>query len=225
MGRNLCNGIPTKITISKKNNSHEIENDKDALLKNISHYINISDYDIASDKDTLELSIKKDIFNNNFLDCLKEVHELTEIEYPYIKIFGDSDEGKEFDYTIRFKPKIDYIKEMVPTDHKVNLKVYDDINNKDNYYQHVLFGKTVLEIDGDKLTDVFHTNYYDNYWILYDTKLEDYYSVHIEFIPLWMQVGKIYGEEENHVIYIINNLKSSYYKSKLSKDLFYCIFG
>lgn len=209
MGRYVANGVPAIICICKKNYKNcDVTKLKDEILKEVSKYVNIHDYDILVDKEVLNLFLKKEIFDENIHELIKELEPITSCRSHLLY-------NKKIDWD-------NFDQERYP----INLKEYDDEYNYQNDYDRKnLKEKKYIECIDEEF-DCVEPFYPINKWMIWGNKLlSENLEVYFYNIQLWCDWNKYDGEDETRLLYILNNLKKSYYKTKLGKDLIYYVSG
>lgn len=202
MGRYLATGIMTRFSIIGRkrmfyDKDFKLEKEIDNILNDINKIIDPSLYKLTNkDDECYEFSLKPDIFDNNIHELIREISPLT---YPNVDFFADFYNEKEN------LNNNDFIKNY-PFACKVNSK-----------------GEYCIEINGEEIKEDYP--FYPLYWIINDERL--FYNVEIRAatILLWIDQDKYDGEDETEMLRIINNMKTKYYNSVLSKALIYYITG
>lgn len=221
MGRYLANGIPTRIILHYNDNVKKT-NDEDLkqIKKDLKRYLNINNYNLNIDDQNRKIifEIDKDFFESNIHNCIKEISCLT---LPYIERKERSENLGLYDLNGLSEKEImkDFSQETYPI-HLI--KKHDRIYPE--RYKYVIEENTLQS----------SSTYHQNYWLYWESSvLGGYtyfsrpkkYSVNIELIQLWADINKYCGEDENYLLYILNNLKTKYYNNPLSKNLIYYIEG
>lgn len=204
MGRALAAGIMTRFDITKKNNWNnehfDLEKNLKRILKDISNIIDPSMYEVVMhDNESYEFALKPEIFNKNIHELIKEIGPLT---CPNISCFYDI--GCELT-----EKNTDICSKKMIEKYPFAIKVSEDgtyfveLNEEENEWEEGLF---------DPL-----------YWIIKDDELSENVEISASVILLWMDESKYVGEDETNMLKIMNNMKSKYYSSPLSKALIYYI--
>ncbi len=202
MGRFLANGVMTRFEIAKKDTSYSdekfnLEKEMNNILKEINKTIDTSLYEITSkSKGHWIFSLKPEIFNKNIHDLIRELCPLT---CPNVNSFI-------YIYREIKEKKIDIQSKKFEENYPINCKV----DSEGNYY---------VKVNEEEQAENFTTLY----WILNDRRL--FYNVKIgsTVILLWSDEDKYIGEDETWMLKIINNMKTKYYNSLLSKALIYLV--
>ena len=71
-------------------------------------------------------------------------------------------------------------------------------------------------------------SYYEPTWLYRKSNLfgwDDKYRIDINSAAIWIDMDKYDGEDETNMLFTLNSMKNSYFKSPLSENIFYYIFG
>ena len=207
MGRYLTSGLLTSIFVEKRkdnwsfniNKNFDLKKEYNNLIQKMNLIINTSKYNVIEKEDGYVFNLKLEFINNNIHDLLIEMDSLFKTRY-LIEMLYDYDTAVEIDYKdSKFKTKYP-------------LKC---IINDEKYYAF---------INGDeKLSEDYVYEDFD--WFFNDSYFYNNVKITGYIIPLWMDDAKYVGEDDTCMLKIINNMKSSYYKSKLAKCLIYVVLG
>lgn len=207
MGRYLANGIPTKICVFLRKNQVMMKNDLKEIQEDLSKYVDLSMYEATEYADAFVFELKKEVFNQNIHELIKEIDSLTPCDsYLFCNLFYNQNINvlnDDFD-----KINIELCK------YGDNLKFEDENRLKENDYY--------IKSEDSYITEVNSFPY--QFWVL-DKEVKTRYYVNMYFMMLWSDCDKYCGEDETQMLSILNNMKSSYYKSTLSKSLIYFIQG
>ena len=213
MGQSLALGITTKIVIRKK--KYYEKEDINYALKDLKKIININDYEIKyKDEDGILLKLKEEIFNNNIHEFLKEVNPITRVHSSFLPLLL----GYEYR---NIKIDKDFNKEKYP----FKLKWYDENDKYQSEYEKEDLCGECNVIYKDNRIKQDYMPFFNFAWILLNEKVSDNFEIELNFIPIWIDIDKIMCEDETMMLRIMNNLKTKYYKTKLSKDMIYYISG
>lgn len=197
MGRSLTCGILTRFSIGRYNDDIKLKDEIEKIKKDMSTIIDLSLYNLEEqDEDKYVYSIKPEIVDNGIHELIKEMEKTT---FPNMcGLYKSESEIKNMDVKT-FKEKYSFKLKVKHTNS------YDD----GNYY--IEFQEEELE---ERQWRPFN-------WMLrkYDKRRD--VGILGDVISLWYNVDKVYGENDYYIIKIINNLKTKYYKSKLSGALVY----
>ena len=212
MGQSLALGITTKIVIRKKK-GYETE-DINYALKDLKKIINIDDYKVKEkDEEGIRLILKEEIFDNNIHDFLKEIEPLTSGKSMFLFNLIDEDRNIELNK--------DFSKENYP----IKLKWYDKNDKyKNEHEKNELCGECAAIYKDNRLMQEYMP-FFNFAWLSTDYKVRSEFEIDLEFIPVWINGFKIISEDETMMLRIMNNLKTKYYQTKLSKDMIYYISG
>ena len=218
MGRRLGNGIVNKVLIKKNNNSNfDFLSNKDKLLETIGKYICLKHYDVEEGSDYIYLELKKEVFNNNIHSLIKEINNLTNTKTDFLN-----------GYYYEIEKDLDVMdKSFNKDDYSFKLKEYDDSFNYHNEFERESkYGESYIELNGEEFKGTSKLYYFDNYWMFFkENDINREFKINIDFIGLWSQISKFFSENESEVLHILNTIKTSYYKTELSKDLIFFVFG
>ena len=215
MGRNMMNGIATRIEIQKRNPvvNYDIIKNKNMILKEINKFVNVENYNCTQNENgDLTLEIKMEFFNDNIHDLIKETRKIMKCENILLDNMFDK---KEIDY-----------KKFNNVNYPLQLKKYDE-NYKYAYarQKEELLGTYYLESNIDKFQET-GSWFPSNYWLFQENKDMFYnLTVQIFHIPLWIDIGKIIMEDESFLLHLINRISRNHFKNPLSKDILFFIGG
>lgn len=216
MGRYFANGIAAKIVVYSKNGEKDI-NDLDKIKKHLSRYFNMDSYDVdISDEQSFSFRINADFFKNNIYDCCRELEKVTRFYDSGLFDVSDSlvEEYQEMGISkiISKKPKL-FSEKNFP----LNVEFRDD----DLYY----VGATINDYNGGKFGYGLDM---EEYWLYWNCDILGYkgkYRINLYIILLGLDYNKFYSEDETYLLYVVNNIKNSYYKNPLSKNNIFYIEG
>ncbi len=196
MGRHLVNGVLTRFKIKKNNNYYsnfDLQKELYNVLKDMGRIIDVSLYELTTKgSDYYEFSLKPNIFDNNIHDLIREISPLT---FPNVNYFAYS-RNKFGD--INNKSFID------------NFPFKCKINSNGKYY---------IEINDNKIDET--QCFMPMHWILSNYEIRENVKINACIILLWIDEDKYDGEDETNILRLINNMKTKYYNSELSKALIY----
>ncbi len=202
MGRYFANGLLTTLII-KKNKSgfidrnFDLKKELDNILKDISSVIDVSLYEIIEEnEEKCILSLKTSVVNDNIHELLQELFPLTRPNtYGFCDLKRTSDKEMIMNYSIKAERRL------------------DKFSKKDEIY-------TII-VGSAENTEDFH--YFPLYWLISDKRIYNNTTIYGATILLWIDCNKYCGEDEYNMLRVINELKTKYYQSKLSKALIYYI--
>lgn len=203
MGRNLSNGIITKIIIKKDRNSwmasknFSLEKRIDDILQDVNKMVDISLYELTDKtENAYEFSLKPEIIDNGMHELIKEMRLLT---CPNVNCFSDF-ETDEID--------------VYDDDFKDNYSFKCVVDQDKNYY---------IEANGERTREEY--SYFPAQWLLDNDEFLRNVNIYVYYIPMWIDISKYCGEDESTMLRVINGMKTKYYKTELSKAFVYRIIG
>lgn len=199
MGRYVAVGVVSRIDIFRKNNFN-LEKNKEKILTDLGKYLDLSKYDMESYKNCLSFYLKKEHFNNNIHDLIKEMA-------PIIKsdaLLYNCGEDIEIETA-------DFNKQNVP----IIIKRYEKGNKEGEFY---------CECKEDSENEEIAYEF-PEYWIFNDEDLSDELEVKFAYICLWRDWDKFGSEDETNLLKILNTLRYPYFKNELSKNILFYISG
>lgn len=207
MGRYLANGIPTKICVFLRKNQVTLKDDLNEIKIDLSKYVDLSMYETIVYDDAFEFKLKKEIFNKNIHELIKEIDPITPCDsYLFCNLF--------------YNQKIDVLSDEF-NKIKIELNKYgDDLEFENQNY--ITEDEYYIKSKDSYIKEANSFPY--QFWVL-DNDVRKRYYVNMDFIMLWLDYDKYDGEDETQMLRILNNMKTSYYKSVLSKSLVYFIRG
>ena len=215
MGRFMCCGIATKISINSK---VSIKENKEDILNRIKCVFDLKYYDIVEDDSDKHicLYLKEDIFNKELKDLLRELAEIKSFWWSMYENF-EAIERKYNDSDREKKQKvIDYLDNNFNS--YVEKEQEQDERNDYTYFfenrQSTLIGYENYFYCTDMCDDtLFNDNLDDDYDIL---------EVSPSYLSLYMDVPKTYSENIYSTLRFLNHFLRTSLKSNLRNTL---IFG
>ena len=208
MGRYLALGVATTIDVYKKKRApldFSITQNKDKIKKQLEKFLDLEKYDCCENDDCFTFRIKTDIFNDNVHDLIKELYPMIDCYYD---LCGD-------DYYCGNDDEKDKIRKNF---------------NAENY-------PLTLTICGEGYRKGrFCSSWNDGcedgsfpaapeYWLFEDKEFRNNIDVNISYITIWFDCNKFDSEDETPLLEIMNNMSRKYYKSPLSRTMFFYISG
>jgi hypothetical protein len=208
MGRYLSNGIPTKIRVILESYNEVEKNDLTEIKKNLSKYIDLSMYELVEYANGYVFELKKEVFNKHIYELIKELEPLTSCRsYFTHNLFDEHDINVLSD-------------EFNKDNYKIELCKYGD--NPEYEEENRISENAYYILNNDYIREWGSFPY--QYWAL-NGEIEKKYYVDMIFMMLWSDCNKFSGEDPTPMLEVLNSMKSSYYKSPLSKSLVYFIAG
>lgn len=169
----------------------------DNIKRNLDGIIDTSKYDVKVNKNGIVFNLKLNFINDIIYDLLKELDP-----FLTVRCFIEELYGREIASNIDFNsPDLN--------------KKYPLICNKDDCYK--------FQIDESEVSE--NDYFCDLEWLINDEYLSDNISISAGMIIIWSDFWKYIGESEYNLMRIINIMKGSYFKSKLSKSLLFAVIG
>jgi len=190
-------GIATRITITNKG-KYDIIKNKNEVLDIVGKIIDITIYDIEEYSDRVELIIKKEVFENNIHDLIKEISPIMNTR---IYFFGNM-----------YKEEVD-IKKFNEKNYPIKLKLYPE---------NAAYGGKFYLNDGEIIEHECFPDY--SYMLLRgDESLLAYnVKINIKCINIWLDPSNI-NEYPLGTINVLNKLTSICFKNPLSKSIFFYV--
>lgn len=198
MGRYLASGVLTGFQIVNAGYSkEEFKKKRSNVLKDMSRIIDTTFYKLAGESDEhFSYCLEPKVFDDNIHDLLRELSDLT---FPNVNYFC-------------------YFEDEV-----------GDINDK-SFIDRYPFrckvesnGEYYIQINDNKINE--KSCVMPLYWMLKDRELRRNIEIYGWVILIWSDEDKYIGEDETNMLRLINNMKTKYYNSKLSKSLIYYVEG
>ena len=211
MGRYIANGILTEISIKRRKDYWNIGKDlsdiKDDVVSSLSEILDLDMYDIEMTNSYINLSLKKELFNDNIHDLVKKTNKITLCNSLLYELYGD-------DYNKIDLDKTEFSKE--------NIIIELRTMRKDHY--HIEKGETYLYCKKEIELDYPFMPYY--LWCLTKNEINSDLEVQTSFVKLYSQYDKYEGEDECPMLYLLNHFSRNYIKDNpLYKSLFFYITG
>ena len=200
MGRYLGASIPTRLLIKKTKNYFtkiDVIKDQEKILKQINEYIDLSFYYIDYGEDYIYLRLNEKKTNEYLKELLKEINPIMGMDrYLFFNLYRDENTKEEFKFD------------------NTHIK-YIETEDDSNYF---------ISGDNDKymLKEVYTC--LDGAPWLFDFK-DEFYDLRtsMQAINIWINFEKIFSEDENVLLMLINKFAKTYFKSKLSKVMIFNI--
>jgi hypothetical protein len=209
MGRYLSNGIPTKIRVILKSYNKIEKNDLTEIKKDLSKYVDLSKYELVECENGYIFEFKKEVFNKHICELIKELEPLTSCRSYFM-------------YKLLDKYDINVLSDEFNKDnYKIELCKYGDNPEyeKENYISE---NEYYVRCQNNHIGETGNFPY--QYWVL-SREIRKKYYIDMSFIMLWSDYNKFSGEDSTPMLEVLNSMKSSYYKSPLSKSLIYFMAG
>jgi len=212
MGRNLACGIATKIQLYKKG-GFENESKKSGLLEELKKSIDLDFYDIEEYEDGYVLNLKKEAFDNNIHDLIKEISPYISGDHLLWSYFDKKLKEKGLDYT-----KFDF-SNFNKKDYPLELVRYPE-----DYEDKCYAGLTVLKSDEAQYEDSWA---FESFTRILLRGYEDYRNVRtgVKLVDVWMNIDKELSEDPTMNLYYLNLFSRAFFKSRFSKCLVFYILG
>ncbi len=198
MGRYVAAGVITGFDIVSQYNV-DISSSIDDIRGNISKYLNLSYYDETVYSDCLKYRLKVDVFNENIDELLDELKSFVGDNLSVDEYFDMENVSNNFDkrtYTLR------KVTEESFETHNHEFYI-DEIANGDQAF----WDNTGYVLVGSDFIYRYYLRFYGN------------------SILLWQDFNKINIESEYILLKLLNNLKNSCFKSKLSGAFLFHMAG
>lgn len=200
MGRYLGASIPTRLLIKKGRDSFskiDVIKEQEKIINKINEYIDLSFYYITYGEDYIYLRLNEKKTNEYLKGLLKEINPIMEMDrYLFFNLYRDENTKEEFKFD------------------NTHIK-YIETEDDSNYF---------ISGDNDKymLKEVYAC--LDGAPWLFDFKDEFHgLKVSMQTINIWINFEKIFSEDENVLLMLMNKFAKTYFKSKLSKIMIFNI--
>jgi len=196
MGAYLTGGIATRVTIMGKDGFDIIKN-KGEVFETINDVIDTTSYEVVEYENGFELLLKKEIFNNNIHDLIREVYSFIDVDFFFFTNLFKTDTKISME---------NFTKENYP----IELKVYSDGYRKGEFY-----------LNNEELRESkSYLNYAHRF--LPDNNISYKLNIKLSFIDFWLDPSKV-NEYPLGTIDLLNKIVRVHFKNKLVKSIFFYV--
>lgn len=195
MGRSLALGIASRVTV-RHEKGWDIKNCLNEIESKLGKYLNLSAYTYEIDKDTIFFKIRSDFLSDNIHELLKEL----------CPIIG----RRCLRYILDKYENVDILSEKFNSKDAPLILKYDN----DGY---------LCSEDGE--IEAFYFSGEPKYWLFDTQKMIEDFDVIINYVPLWEDDSKIFLESDSPLLYFLNMLWQTHFKSALANNCLFYILG
>lgn len=217
MGRYIAIGIPVEIKASDREGYGDFGELKPEIRKNIEKYIDMDYYNVKEDDDKIYYSLKDvDIVNSQLTELLNEIKSICDLKNYFLYCFKNEKDVDDIDIK-------DDIKEE---DFKFELKFFDENYKFKDKYEEDKFKNDYGIVSKDSIKELDYP-YEASFWMIYDNENVRARDVKIQvgYVLLAYDCNKFISEGESYLLWLLNTLSKSYFKSKLAKNLHFYLMG
>ena len=204
MGAYLACGVAINILVKRSKKGEKVDiNDLERIKTHFNNFFSLDNYELYISEDYFSFTIKKNYFEKNIHAVIKELAKLFYLDISYIFCKDNAN----FDFNSD---------EFCQDNYPIELKEADSYG----FVDLVAFGKY------DSFNDL--PPYDSPYWLYRNTNLfDDFrgYKISISTSAIWVDCFKYVGESAVNMLYALNIMKKSYFKSPMSENLVFYIFG
>ncbi len=196
MGKYLAYGIANQIHVSIEKNLEHVEETQEKILENLRSFVNISDYNIQKNNDSVSLQLKEECITENIHDFVKEIYDF----FGYLVVL----EGLEVALD-------QFTKENCP----VSIAEKDGMN--------YLVRKEDNACDNENTYSIDRFAYYN--YVVFDSEFiyENKIELYIDFMIMDFEEDKIFTESEVNLLRYINLFSRDYFRNPLGKNSLFFI--
>ncbi len=205
MLRRLGLGIATSIALRRSDGSYgdefgfDFEENEKKIRNDLKRKLNVDDYEWEVYYDCIILRLKKDVFKKYIHELIKECEPLV-----HCTILDDIKKGKvkldenfnQENYPLEIEQYTDS-----DEDHDIG-DFYQKWNNKAELPNYFTFPER---------------------WLIKNRNLKEEIHIEINYIVIAEMFKFLYLEEENELLGVMNNIKDSYFKNYLAKNMFFLV--
>jgi hypothetical protein len=216
VGRYLAYGIATRISISKKKGSSKsFEENKQKLIDAVSRYINIEDYNITYEENSMTLEIKEENANKHLHSMIREVNPLLRTDECILDYFFHNEDVNLEEFT----------NEKYPLEiHKMN----ENDEYEHEYDKHDHLNRYVMRNEHKTNYESYFYNYDEpEQWLLdcYPYEYIEHFYISISYIEVWRDFYKFAGESAFMYLKLLNKFRKGYFKNPLCNDMLFYMYG